>query len=420
MTKILSAACLGLALALAAGSAYAEITAPVRASVLTMGPGDHPFARFGHNALLLEWPGEERAVVYNFGTFAFDGMEGVKDFMAGRFRYWLSVSTLSRTQRFYAKQKRSMVAQELALTEAERLQLARALAENALPENRFYDYDYYYDNCSTRVRDALDRLLSGGLGKDLKAAPGRLSFRKHTERLTADAVPLYFGLDLALGPLTDKPITRWDDLFVPSELHDALAKATRPDHGAQIPLVARERVLLTADRPPMRPEPPFRAPAFGAVGVALGGALALLGRAARKLKSARISFGLLTALLGFVLGLLGTIFVVFWAFTKHWSAYRNENILVCPPWALALSAFGVGLAIGRPRSRALCHGLLTLSAASALLALLLSFIPGFGQDNTRTAALFAPLWLGLYLGSAWLNERSLIPKHWSQVFGGAR
>lgn len=405
MTKTSSAVCVGVALALAPLTARAATQPPARASVLTMGPGDHPFARFGHNAILLEWPSERREVVYNFGTFAFDGLEGVRDFMAGRFRYWLSVSTLPRTLRFYAKQRRSMVAQELALSDAERLALARALEQNALPENRYYDYDYYYDNCSTRVRDAVDRLLGGALGKDLKGRPGRLTFREHTERLTADAGATYFGLDLALGPLTDRPTTRWDELFVPGELHDALAKGSRLEHGQQVPLVRAERVLLTADRPPMRTEPPFRAPAFGALGAALGGAFAYLGRAAAKWRGARVAFGLVLALLGLVLGLLGTVFVVFWAFTKHWSAYRNENILLCPPWALALAVFGVGLALGRERSRALCHRLLTFSAGAALFALLLSFIPALGQDNTRTAALFAPLWLGLYMGSAWLSGK---------------
>lgn len=409
MTKLFSAACLGLALGLCVSTATAESNAPARVSVLTMGPGDHPFARFGHNAILLEWPSEGRAVVYNFGTFAFDGLDGVRDFMAGRFRYWLSVSTLPRTLRVYSRQRRSLVAQELALSENERLELKNALEENALPEHRFYNYDYYLDNCSTRVRDALDRLLRGQLGHELKGQPGRLTFREHTERLTAEAGATYFGLDLALGPLTDRPTTRWDELFVPGELHDALAKSTRSEQGKRVPLVQGERVLLTADRPPMRTEPPFRSPAFGAVGVALGAVLALLGRVARKRSLARVAFGVVTALLGLVLGLLGSVFIVFWAFTKHWAAYRNENILLCPPWALAFLVFGLGLALGRERSIRRCHGLLTLSAASALLALLLSFIPRLGQDNTRSAALLAPLWLGLYLGSAWLSGRSPWP-----------
>ena len=73
-----------------------------------MGPGDHPFTRFGHNALLLEWGagGRGRNAVYNFGTFEFDGLSGVRDFMAGRFRYWLSVTSLEQTLRAYAAAER--------------------------------------------------------------------------------------------------------------------------------------------------------------------------------------------------------------------------------------------------------------------------------------------------------------------------
>ena len=64
---------------------------PARVSVLTMGPGDHPFTRFGHNAILLQWA-DGRDAVYNFGTFEFDGVKGAEDFMAGlysRHRCWL-------------------------------------------------------------------------------------------------------------------------------------------------------------------------------------------------------------------------------------------------------------------------------------------------------------------------------------------
>jgi hypothetical protein len=371
-----------------------------------MGPGDHPFARFGHNAILLEWPRTERALVYNFGTFAFDGLDGVRDFMAGRFRYWLSVSTLGRTLRFYAAQNRTLVAQELDLTDAERLQLAEALATNALPENRFYDYDYYYDNCSTRVRDAVDRVLFGEVKRKVNG-PGRLTFREHTERLTADAFWVYLGLDLALGPLTDRPTRRWEELFIPQELHDALATVTRDRDGHPVKLVRTERVLLTADREPVRSTPPSRVLGFGAAGVVLGGAFAALGSFARRQRVARALFSGFVAVIGLLLGLLGTIFLVFWGFTKHWSAYRNENVLVCPPWALVLVLTAVGLATRRRSSELLTHRVITASAISSAAAVLLACIPHFGQDNTRMAALLAPLWFGIYVGSARLGGFAL-------------
>ncbi len=388
---------LALCLLFIAHGAAAQVGPPARISVLTMGPGDHPFARFGHNAILVEWP-RQRALVYNFGTFAFDGLNGVRDFMAGRFRYWLSVSTLPRTLAFYSRQRRSLVAQELDLTASQRVRLANALEQNALPENREYDYDYYRDNCSTRVRDAVDRVLDGALAQQIQGKPGRLTFREHTERLTAAVPWLYFGLDLALGPLTDRPTQRWEELFIPSELHDALATVKLAHGNGSRPLVVAERVLLSDDRPPLLRDPPSRVPLFAALGLALAAALAALGHVAQKSALARAAFGGLTALFALLLGLLGSVFAFFWLFTKHWSAYRNENILVCPPWALPLVVIGVGVALGRWRASARVKWLLFATAAGAVVALLLALLPSVGQDNTRIAALFAPLWLGVYYG----------------------
>jgi len=217
------------------------------------------------------------------------------------------------------------------------------------------------------------------------------------------------GLDLALGPLTDKPTRRWDELFIPAELHDALSHVKRNLNGNELPLVRAERELLSAERAPVRADPPSRSLAFGAVGTALGLGLFALGRAARRSRRLRACFGMLCALLGLLLGLLGSVFVVFWAFTKHWSAYRNENILVCPPFALILLVAGLGLSLRRKRATRLAFATLRASAACAALGLALALIPGFGQDNTRIAALLAPLWFGLYAGAAALSERPLWP-----------
>jgi len=389
---------LGLALFLALGVARAEPQPPTRVSVLTMGPGDAAFSRFGHNAILLEWPERDIALVYNFGTFSFPGLEGVRDFMAGRLRYWLSVSTLRTTLENYAEQNRSMVAQELRLAPRQKLGLALALARNARPEHRYYDYDYYYDNCSTRVRDAIDRVTDGALGRQLKGKPGRLTFREHTERFTAAIGWLYFALDLSLGPRVDRPTQRWEELFIPSELHDALA-ASALDGSERTGLVEREQVLLTAARPPVPRDPPSRALGFGAAGVAFGLGLAALGHFASRGRAARVAFGALTSFLGLVFGFVGSVFVFFWLFTKHWAAFANENILVCPPWALALAVFGI-TTLGRPSSSRVVRALLAACALSSAVAIVLALIPGFGQDNTRTAGLLAPLWIGLYLGYA--------------------
>jgi hypothetical protein len=381
-------------------------TAPSRVSVMTMGPGEHPFTRFGHNAILLEWDGESPRpnAVYNFGTFAFDGARGVADFMAGRFRYWLSVSTLESTLRSYGAAQRSLTVQELRLTPAERATLAETLAKNARPEHRFYDYDYYRDNCSTRVRDALDELLGGQLAQSVKGS-GRLTFRQHTLRLLGDAPLIYAGLDIALGAATDQATTRWEELFLPQELHDALAHATRQLDGQEVPLVVGERQLLSSSYPPSPSQPPARRAWFGALGLGLGLVFAALGSAARTRAPLRVAFGLWSALWGAVLGLLGCLFAWFWLFSKHWAAYQNHALLGCPPWALALAVLGIAVAMNRHYAPEQLRRVVA-SCALASGALLLLALPSASREGLRLALFFVPLWSGWLFGARVLAASS--------------
>jgi hypothetical protein len=374
------------------------LEAPDHVSVLTMGPGDYPFTRFGHNALLLEWESEpQRPLVYNFGTFEFDGLKGVEDFMAGRFRYWLSVTSLEATLRSYAAARRSLTAQELELTEDERERLFRALVDNARPEHRYYDYDYYLDNCSTRVRDAVDRVLGGELRRAVNG-PGRLSFRQHSLRLAASSPWLYSGLDLALGAPTDRPTTRWDELFLPQELHDELGHARRRVDGRVVPLVRTERTLLRADRPPPPSQPPARELVLGAYGALIGVLLAGLGVSAARSVLGRRAFGIVTALAGAVIGLLGTALCLLWA-SKHWAAHQNRSLLACPPWALGLVVVGTLFAVGHRRGERALRALLGASLATTIVLLLLAF-GSAARESLRVVALFLPIWAGWFYG-AW-------------------
>jgi hypothetical protein len=323
--------------------------------------------------------------------------------MGGRFRYWLSVTTLENTRRAYATEHRSLTAQELELTAAERDALYRSLSNNARPEHKYYDYDYYRDNCSTRVRDAIDQLIGGELKREVTGA-GRFSFRQHTLRLVGDTPWLYFGLDAALGTPTDRPTTRWEELFLPQELHDALARATRNVDGQSLPLVRHETQLLSAEQPALPSSPPERRGSFAAWGALLGSLFAALGFAGSRSRAARAVFGSLTALFGTALGTLGVALAAFWA-SKHWAAHDNPSLLACPPWALALAVLGVAFALSRGRSRALLAVLGASLLASALLTLLaLAGVLGGDREALREGLLFTPVWAGWLLG-AWLAQR---------------
>src|SRR4029453_11507821 len=112
----------------------------------------------------------------------------------------------------------SVCVKRLNLPPPARLQLREFLRWNEQPENRFYHYDYYRDNCSTRVRDALDRALGGRIHEYATTRPTDKTYRFHTRRLTANDPLVYTGLLIGLGQPVDRPISAWEEMFLPLAL----------------------------------------------------------------------------------------------------------------------------------------------------------------------------------------------------------
>lgn len=368
---------------------------------LTFGPGDHPFFKFGHNAILVQ-PKDGQGLVYNFGTFAFDSPALIPKFLRGRFRYWLSVSGVEDTVQSYAASNRSIVAQELDLTPGQRVALWQALRLNARPENREYLYDYFHDNCSTRVRDAIDRVVDGRV-RAAGRAPATQTFRDHALRMTADLWPEAVGIDLGLGPSADKPIDRWAESFLPERLNALLATVRIPDGaGGEKSLVKGEKVVFQDVRPAKPAQPPNWTIYFLLAGVALGGAAAGLGRVGGRLLP-RTLLGIVAAAIGLVFGLLGLSLGLLWAFTNHKIAHGNANIVQLAPWSVSLLVFGIGAALGRPRATRRAAAVALSAAAFSALGILLKALPGVGQSNWPFIAFCLPVWTGL-----WVGLRSLV------------
>jgi hypothetical protein len=384
----------------APSAARAEAGDDLTISVLTFGPGDHPFFKFGHNAILVHNARSRNGradQVYNFGTFLFDSPLLIPVFLRGKLLDWLSSQSLGGTLAAYHHENRSIDAQELNLTPAQRLELATALEVNARDENKEYKYDYYRDNCSTRVRDAVDR-VTGGRVKAASTAPARMTWRDHTMRLTADDLPIYLGLYVAMGSFIDQPITVWEEMFLPARLQETLRTVTIPGPNGDIPLVKKETTLLAAERAPLRAEPPHWTLRMGLVGALLGGGLAALGALGQKNRKARVAFGLVLAPVGFLLGLLGCIFLMFWLVTDHEVAYHNENILQCVPWALALVPASVRVALDRAGGIRRAFVLCRAAAVASGVGLVLKILPWFHQGNGQIIALLLPLWAGATYG----------------------
>jgi hypothetical protein len=368
--------------------------------VLTFGPGDHPFTKFGHNAIWIRDHRRHEDRVYNFGTFRMSDTI-IADFLQGRLIYWLSVTDLARALAVYKRENRSVVAQELRLDRAQKRDLANRLRENARPENAAYKYDYYLDNCSTRVRDVLDSVTGGALRRAAEA-PAEWTFRQHTLRLTRGDVLLALGLDAGLGQRVDEPVDRFAEMFLPGVVHDVLNVTKVGSSGHEEPLVKETTVLHRAHRPVEPQKPPRWWPDSLAVGSLVGGGLWFFVRKARSTKevrvqrAARAAVWTVAAVFGLVLGVLGCLLTFFWVATDHAIAQRNENLLQLSPLAISLVPLAAWAASSKRADRSGAFVALGL-ALSASLGLLGKALPVFTQNNAVFVALCVPLWWGLAL-----------------------
>jgi len=269
--------------------------------------------------------------------------------------------------------------------------LADALAVNALPQNARYGYDYFTDNCSTRVRDALDNALDGRLKRELSARSRGNTYRSEAVRLASPAPLMWLGFDIGLGPFADVPLARWQEAFVPMRLADSLREATNSDGR---PLVRSEQVLLPHR---IAPEPAeFARPWWPWLlsGLAAGLALLLLGRFVPR--------GLATTAIAIwaVCTLLGLLMLFIWFGTAHRAGWANQNLLLLNPLCLLLLPGGWRRLRGRDAGRVFDR-MLGVIAICAVVAWIMRWLPFPEQDNTHWIALLLPIHLALWSALRW-------------------
>lgn len=380
--RLFIAVLLACAMGIAQASAV-ELQAPAapRIGVVTMGPGDVFWERFGHNAIVVDDPARGEPVSYNFGFFdlAEDGFLG--RFVRGEMQYMLVALPLADDMQYYREVGRGATLQWLDLEPAQARRLAADLAENARPENARYRYDYYTDNCATRVRDALDRALGGTLRRQMEPRSTGDTFRSESVRLASPAPWMWLLFDIGLGPYGDRPLSRWEQAFLPRRLADDLREVTLADGR---PLVLAETELLPqrqANEPAERPRALWPWLLLG-VGLAAAAA-ALAARAPRAVGGVAAGFWL-------ACGTLGLVLVLSWAFTEHRALWANRNLLLLNPLCVLLLPGAWSLLRGRDPS-ARFRTLLVVIAALAALALLPLWLQAMPQRNGHWIALLLPI-----------------------------
>ena len=380
--------------------ASAIVPAPgsiITVTLVTFGLGQEVFERFGHNALWFHDAVTQQDSAYHWGLFSFDEPGFLLRFLTGDTRYWMGAVDARLLVESERSRGRPVTLQRLNLTATQALQLRDVVRWNAREEHKFYRYDYFGDNCSTRLRDALDGVLGGSIRRATATVLTSTSYRRESLRLTDGDAPVQAGIDVALGRPADVPLTQWQSFFIPMRLRDAVRNIRVQDPaGKSVPLVAQEQVLpLPAGAVPV-PEllvAPRLVPRYLMLGlliaVLVGGLrVMLLSR-----RSAAWGLALLGSAWSLFCGVLGLILLLAWAATKHVFWAWNENLLLLTPLSLALVILLPAAVLSRRHERA-ARMIAAVIAAIGVVALLLALLPG-GQENLAIVVMLLPVHLAI-------------------------
>jgi hypothetical protein len=311
--------CVLLLLAAMGAAARADTSgAHLRVSLLTVGVGDEIYASFGHTGIRVVDSAKGTDIVYNWGTF--DGFQEDFElkFMRGKLLYYASSESFQHFYSTYVREQRGVEEQKIHLTDTQKLQLQAFLQENIKEENKYYKYDFLYDNCATRLRDVFPKTFGTAFrwGPALPAG-SKLTFRDEINHYLAPLPWERFGINLLLGAKIDKVMKNEDAMFLPDYLRDGLAGAT----------VDGVRVAGKAERilPPAPPLPPAGNGPF--ILTLTFAAIVILG-------SVIPGFNIIGHIAGnallIITGLLGCLMLFMWIGTDHEACRSNWNVL----WAL--------------------------------------------------------------------------------------
>ena len=341
--------------------------------LLTFGPGEIYFERFGHNAIWLREPAAGLDHTFNFGYFDFEQEDFFLRFMRGRMLYFSIAQPADREFGFYRQDNRSIRAQKLNLTPMQYQQLRDHLLNEIQPENRNYRYDYYLNNCSTRIRDALDIALDGALSARTGQMPAKLNFRDQTRRLTQMQFWYYLGLETGLGYPVDRAVTRWDEMFIPMVVADEIAAMSVEAADAGGPLLEVDTMLFTSSLPVPTVVPTTIWYRYLLLGLLLTGLAWLSGKFMPKvwLRGLCRSWVIVSTTMSLILAAL-------WLLTDHEASSQNANLLLLNPLLI--------LALVPKLQRIAAMILL----GGNILALILSLLPAH-QYNLDVMALITPI-----------------------------
>lgn len=333
--RVLKTYFLACVLLLASRASHAaQDSSRLQVSLITCAPGAELYSVFGHTALRIVDSAANTDVIYNYGTFNFDDPDFYSKFVRGKLMYFLSQQSFPDFLYEYAYFKRGVTEQVLQLSPTEKKEIQVTLFENVREENRYYKYDFLYDNCATRLRDIIFKTNKDNAFEPNALAENGATFRDYLHNYLSRAEMQWttLGIDLLLGIGADKTMTPAESMFLP----DYLAQGVK----GQEKLVERNQVHLpNAQDPPLK-LPLWQTPLF------FFSLLAFLVILPSPFKSkGMVSFQSVMDRIIFVLsGLLGLLLLFMWFGTDHQSFAYNINLV----WAMPFNLL-VAFSFNRPR-----------------------------------------------------------------------
>jgi hypothetical protein len=298
-------------------------------SLITCDPGDELYSTFGHSAVRVLDKMSGTDLVFNYGTFDFNTPLFYVKFSRRTLDYQLAVTTFDQFLYEYNYFKRSVREQVLDLSPNQTAEIIRFLRTNYLPENRKYRYDFFYDNCATRIRDMMESVLGGQLDwREEENAP-QITFRQLIDEYVYPLPWSDLGIDLALGAVIDQNAQEREKLFLPDYLEAAFGRAEIIGDGPRRPLVKSTQIIY--DFPARSATPSVFNPflVFWAIAIVIG-IVTYLGYGRKKI------YPITDILLFGSLGLLGVVIVYLWFFTEHSQTKMNWNLLWAFPGHLLI------------------------------------------------------------------------------------
>jgi hypothetical protein len=289
-------------------------------SLITCTPGNETYNIFGHSAIRLKDPALRLDFVYNYGTFNFETPNFVMKFVRGKLMYGLSKNQYKPFENVYVAEGRGVAEQIIILDAEQKQKLFEYLETNYLPENREYLYDFFYDNCATRIRDVLRNALGDVKIPEVKATR---RFRSYLDEYLVDDPWLNFGIDLILGLESDKLCSAEHQMFLPDYLSSNMDKVTFNGK----PLMSNAVWLLP------KPEPK-KAPNSFFLPITLTIFLLLLALVFNFVIKNPLAKNIWDAFIFTILGLIGCFLLFMWFGTDHIATQKNLNILWANPFYL--------------------------------------------------------------------------------------